>query len=92
MDYERDRVIRLIAKNTNILVGLFIVTIIAGILQAAGYATPGWLVFTGTSDANITFSASIGLWYQRFCTEECEIGYISSAVIWSKGNWAVQQW
>lgn len=86
MDYARNRVNRLISQNTKILVGLFIVALVAAVLQAAGYGTPGWLVFSGTNDDNITFSVGIGLWYQRFCTDECEIGFINSAFMWDEGN------
>ncbi|XP_045188945.1 uncharacterized protein LOC123546593 [Mercenaria mercenaria] len=83
MDFNRDRVNRLISRNTKILVGIFILTLIAGVLQAVGYATPGWLVFSGTDQENVTFSAGIGFWYQRICTDSCDIGHTGSA-FWSE--------
>ena len=86
MDYARDRVNRLISRNTKILIGLSILAFIAGVLQTVGYATPGWLVFSGTNDDNVTFSVGIGFWYQRFCTDDCEIEHINSALIWSEGT------
>ncbi|XP_060591833.1 uncharacterized protein LOC132746630 [Ruditapes philippinarum] len=86
MDYERDRVNRFVSRNTKIIIGLLVFAIIAGILQGVGYATPGWLVFSGTSDSNVSFSVGMGFWYQRFCTDSCEIGHMNSALFWSKDD------
>ncbi|XP_045190967.2 uncharacterized protein LOC123547777 [Mercenaria mercenaria] len=84
MDFARDRVNRLISRNTNILIVLSVVASIAAVLQTVGYATPGWLVFSGTDQENVTISIGIGFWYQRICTDSCETGHIASTAIWTE--------
>ena len=73
MDFARNRVNRLISRNCKIVLVLFVVTLTAGILQVAGYASPGWVVLINSNTSD-TFSQSV--WYTIVCSGgECQQTY-----------------